>query len=88
MKWSEGRVSFFGKESKAGQRRLERRAAANNAGIQTSGSVLRNNDMTAVNDDGIDEEIPKGSPGFEEGRKVVSNEVGLDVVEREIEVSR
>ena len=76
MKWSEGRVSLFGHHSKAGKRRLERR--------QEPVSHHRTNRNSQGTD--VDEEVPKGSPGLDLGKRVTSEGDALHVVEREIEV--
>ena len=76
MKWSEGRVSLFGKHSQAGKRRQERRQVP-----ASHHRITRTSEGTDV-----DEEIPKGSPELDLGKQVTSEDNHLHVVSREIEV--
>lgn len=76
MKWSEGRVSLFGRDSQAGKRRRDRR--------QTCIPQER-----VIEPDAVEEEIPKGSQGSPElalGKQLTSEDGRAQVTESGIEI--
>jgi hypothetical protein len=87
MKWSEGGISFFGYQSQAWHRREERKK---NDQLGGGGSDrLVRNDSDGVNtgqEDSMEEDDSKGSPGLEESTKMRDMENvdinGISVVSR------